>query len=292
MFKPMLASHAVFKTLTFPKFASPKLDGVRAIVRGGIVYSRSNKLIPNQAVQKKFSICEGFDGELIVGSPYAKDVYSKTVSTVMRQIASADDVRFYAFDYVHQPELPYTRRLEHLLTWAEKREWLTGVTVHEQLLIRTLDQLTLFENFCLRQGYEGLILRDPESVYKYGRSTTREQIMLKVKRFVDAEALVIGFRERMHNANEEFTNELGRTTRSSHQENQIGRGDLGAILVRTPAGVEFSIGTGFSDADRAKIWNNRDAYLGCLAKYKYFPIGGKDAPRHPVFLGWRSQLDL
>ena len=292
MFKPMLASPADFKTLTFPKLASPKLDGVRAIVRGGVVYSRSNKLIPNQAVQRKFSLCEGFDGELIVGSPYAEDVYRRTVSTVMRQCESADDVRFYVFDSVVFPEHNYTRRRAHLITFMENRSSLTGVTLLEQQAIANLDQLYLYEDMCLNKGYEGLILRSANTSYKFGRSTTREQKMLKVKRFVDAEAVVVGFQERMHNANEAMTNELGRTARSSHQENQIGRGDLGALLCVTPEGVEFSIGTGFSDADREHIWDNRGAYQGCLAKYKYFPIGGKDAPRHPVFLGWRALIDL
>lgn len=86
-------------------------------------------------------------------------------------------------------------------------------------------------------------------------------------------------------------NELGRTKRSSHKENKSGRGDLGALVCRTADGVEFNIGTGFTDADRASIWERRDQFLGLLAKYKFFPVGQKEAPRHPVFLGWRDKLD-
>ena len=92
------------------------------------------------------------------------------------------------------------------------------------------------------------------------------------------------------NGNEATINELGRTKRSSHAAGKTGRGDLGAILVRFGE-IEFSIGTGFNDAERDTVWNNQSDYLGRLAKFKYFPIGVKEAPRHPVFLGWRDASD-
>lgn len=113
---------------------------------------------------------------------------------------------------------------------------------------------------------------------------------MKLKRFVDAEAVIVGFEERRHNGNIATTNELGRTQRSSHAGNKIGRGDLGALIV-TDGGVQFNIGTGFSDEERADIWNYKVAYLGSLVKYKHFPIGVKDLPRHPTFLGFRDRSD-
>ena len=97
---------------------------------------------------------------------------------------------------------------------------------------------------------------------------------------------------RTNNGNIAIKNELGRTARSSHKENKSGRGDLGALLLRHSSGIEFSCGTGFTDGERGEIWANRDRYLGQLAKYKHFPVGAKDLPRHPVFLGWRDRRDL
>lgn len=82
MFRPMLACDADLEKLRFPLLASAKLDGVRAIVRGGVVFSRSNKPIPNQFVQDKFKHLEHYDGELIYGDPTAKDCYRRTVSAV------------------------------------------------------------------------------------------------------------------------------------------------------------------------------------------------------------------
>jgi DNA ligase-1 len=283
----MLAVDADIKKLKFPLLASAKLDGVRAVVRDGVVYSRSNKPIPNKYVQEQFSMLDAIDGELIVGDPYSSTVYRDTVSHVMSHDKKDFDLTFHVFDHIRFPEKRYTDR-HNLLQFDNIRH--ANVIVHEQRTIMNPIALLAFEEEMLNAGYEGLILRDPHAPYKHGRSTVKEGYLLKMKRFVDAEATVIGFEERMHNGNEATTNELGRTKRSSHAAGKTGRGDLGALLVRFGE-VEFSIGTGFTDDERNAVWNNRDKFLGALAKFKYFPVGVKDAPRHPVFLGWRDRID-
>lgn len=280
-FKPMLAGEADLEKLRFPLLASAKLDGVRAIIRDNMVYSRSNKLIPNSYVQSQLMKLNHLDGELIVGDPTSKTAYRDTVSHVMSHDKTGYDLRFYAFDNVMSPNKPFMERFKTI----PKGHRL------DQHVVTDLSSLLALEETMLNAGFEGLILRDPNAPYKYGRSTTKEGYLLKLKRFVDAEAVVIGFEERMHNGNEKVTNELGRSARSSHQANKTGRGDLGAILVRFGK-VEFSIGTGFTDDERGQIWVNRDKYVGRLAKFKYFPVGVKDAPRHPVFLGWRDPVDV
>ena len=82
-FAPMLASDAELDKLRFPLLASAKLDGVRAVVKNGVVLSRSLKKIPNDYVQSLFKHLEHFDGELIVGEPTSKTCYRDTVSGVM-----------------------------------------------------------------------------------------------------------------------------------------------------------------------------------------------------------------
>lgn len=288
IFKPMLATDADLDKLKFPLLASAKLDGVRAIVRNGVVYSRSNKPIPNQFVQQKFSRFEHFDGELICGDPTSKSCYRDTVSIVMSFDKPADNAGFFVFDHVRDLGANYSVRHRWL---TENTDLPESVIFHDQVLCKTLDDVLGYEAECLEDGYEGLILRDPEAPYKNGRSTVKEGYLLKLKRFVDAEAVIIGFEERMHNGNEATTNELGRTKRSSHKAGKTGRGDLGALICRL-GDVEFNIGTGFTDDERAEIWNNRDRYLGRLAKFKYFPVGVKEAPRHPVWLGLRDRRDV
>lgn len=284
IFKCMLATDADLDKLRFPLLASAKLDGVRAVVRDGVVFSRSNKPIPNAHVQKLFGKYTHFDGELIVGDPTSKACYRDTISGVM-SVDGEPDVKLYVFDHVGEPSHLYNFRAERLTKSKH-------VVVHEQVMCLTLEDILKYEEQCLDAGYEGLILRDPNAPYKQGRSTVKEGYLLKLKRFVDDEATVIGLEERMHNGNVATVNELGRTARSSHKENKSGRGDLGALLLRHSSGIEFSCGTGFTDGERGEIWANRDRYLGQLAKYKHFPVGAKDLPRHPVFLGWRDRRDL
>ena len=288
LFRPMLAVDADLSKLRFPVLASAKLDGVRAVVRNGVVYSRSNKPIPNKFVQAAFSHLEHFDGELIVGDPRSKTVYRDTVSHVMSHYKVDYDLRFYVFDHIRYPAMPYVQRIKEAKGKALLNN--TAVAVHPQTLVSNLGALRELEERMLEEGYEGLILRDPQAPYKNGRSTVNEGYLLKLKRFVDDEAVVIGFEERQHNENEATTNELGRTARSSHASGKSGRGDLGALLVLFED-IEFAIGTGFTDAERSTIWNNQADYLGRLVKFKHFPIGMKAKPRHPVMLGWRDRID-
>ena len=110
MFKPLLASDADLATLRFPVLASPKLDGIRAIVIDGVVMSRSLKPIPNKYVQSLFRGCEHFDGELIVGEPISKTCYRDTVSHVMSHDKKDFDVGFHVFDHIALPDAPYVER--------------------------------------------------------------------------------------------------------------------------------------------------------------------------------------
>lgn len=289
-FKPILA--ATLKDISDIDFnhtwvASPKLDGIRAIVREGAVYSRTLKLIPNKKVQELFGSYEHYDGELIVGPPTAHDVYRQTTSGVMSQ-DKEPDVKLFAFDHIQRPSEPFHRRIAQL---ANPNNF-TDLVIVEQRAVLNEDDLLSYESELLTLGYEGVMLRRLDASYKFGRSTMREGSLIKVKRFEDAEAQIIGFVEQMHNGNVATRDELGRTKRSSHKANKTGKGTLGALIVRNTAGVEFEIGTGFDDALRHEIWDNRDKYLGKFVKYKFFPVGVKDKPRHPVFLGFRDPMDM
>lgn len=288
VFKPLLASPVELDTLTFPKLISPKLDGIRCIIKDGVALSRSLKPIPNAHVQALFGRpeLEGLDGELICGNPAAPDVYRVTNSAVMSKDGEPD-VRFYAFDR-YDLDAPFQERLNGVAGACA----LDRIEMVPHITAENMDELLQIEARYLELGFEGVMLRDPAGRYKNGRSTAKEGILMKLKRFTDAEYKVIGFEERMGNANEAKINALGYTERSSHKENKFGRGDLGALVCETPDGQVFNCGTGFDDATRAEIWANRDAYLGKFAKIKSFLIGVKDLPRFPVFIGWRAEEDM
>ena len=284
-FKPMLASPFDEALLKFPVLASPKLDGVRAIVRDGVVLSRALKPIPNKWVQQRFSHLEHFDGELIVGASNHPDVLRTTTSGVMR-VEGEPDVSFHVFDHVENHARLYTVRYDLL----EEDTEINVFVVPQHELMNTFE-LNAFEHEVLAEGYEGVMLRRPDAPYKFGRSTAREGYLLKVKRFHDAEFEIVGFEEEMFNANEATTSELGRTKRSSHKANKVPKGRLGALVLKY-GDTTFNCGTGFNDAERERIWAERESYLGKLAKIKYFAHGIKDVPKLPSFLGIRDVRDM
>lgn len=280
--KPMLAGKADLAKLQYPVLASPKLDGVRALVIGGVVYSRNMKPIPSRQVQEFFGkpAHNGLDGELIVGNPCSPDCFRKTTSAVMADAQTVTPLRFFVFDYLDNPTDTYLNRVSRIHLHRTKATYLPIVKIRNEV------ELLKYETNILTQGYEGVMLRSPDGPYKQGRSTTREGYLLKLKRFEDGEAVVIGFEEEMHNTNAKVDGK-----RTSHKAGKIGKGTLGAIVVRDIATRQvFNIGTGFTADEREKWWKEKASLLGRLAHYRYFPTGGKDAPRFPTFAGWRNDL--
>lgn len=298
MFRPMLAIDFEERRLRFPYYASPKLDGIRCLVLEGEALTRSLKRFPNRYVAEWFreraEQLAGFDGELIVGDPNAKDVYNQTASGLMRY-DGRPAFHFFVFDVVDPTRRrPFTDRAEEVRERLASMKNISNVTKLLDELVPDMKRMRFFEDRVLDMGFEGVMLRAPEGHYKQGRSTVNEGLLLKVKRFRDAEAVVVGVEEQMHNANVATRNELGRTKRSSAKAGLVGKGTLGALIVKGApgqpfAGVSFGIGTGLDDAQRQRLWDQRVSLAGSVVKYRFFDIGTKDAPRHPVFVGFRKE---
>ena len=285
LFQAMLAAPVNLDKLVFPVLASPKFDGIRCTVVGAQAMTRNLKLIPNEFVRYLLQrFANNRDGELIFGDPCAPDCFNVTTRAVMSRDGTPD-VKFYVFDKLGTPQVPFHQRLNEVHQ-GPRPDWMVPV---EHVVINTREQLDTYETEIVEKGWEGVMLRHPDGWYKYGRSTVREGGLLKMKRFKDADAKVVGFEELMHNDNVATVNALGRTERSSHQENMRGAGVLGALIVEYN-GAELRIGTGFDAAQRANIWLRRDMYKYATVVFKYQEVGTKDAPRFPVFKGFRSDL--
>ncbi len=328
--RPMLAASATeadLQKMKYPVLGSAKIDGVRALIINGVVTSRSGKAIPNLHVQETFGkpYLEGYDGELVVGSAVDYNCMQHTVSGVMSRTGTPS-VTFCAFDRWDMPDKVFSERGWSLLELQE------NVVVLQNTIIRNYDALRRYESCIISAGYEGIILRNPQSKYKFGRSTFKEGSLLKVKRFQDSEAIIIGFLPLYRNENEAKINDLGYIERSTCQDNKrfqdseaiiIGflplyrneneakindlgyierstcQGNkvednmLGSLLVRdVKTSIEFSIGSGFNNETRRNLWEDPSKLLGKMVKYKSFLGGVKEAPRFPIFLGFRDLLDL
>lgn len=314
MFKPMLAEAAEERALRFPLYASPKLDGVRGVVIDGAMRSRSLKRFPNAIADRLFSRPEldGLDGELIVGDPTAKDAFRKTSGALGRLVGDPKAV-FFVFDRTGAGtyEARYQAAAAQVASLPPEFRGLVVMLPH--VACASLQQLQAVEEIVLDQGYEGLILRSPDGPYKHGRSTAAEGWMLKLKRFVDAEAEFLGLVEQMHNGNVAMRNEVGRSQRSASLEGLVPAGTMGAVVLRDlETGVVFTA-TGGTMKERDAWWATRSGECvplrdlvadaptwqlmhksrkRCIVKYKHFPKGAKDKPRFPIIIGERMTIDM
>ena len=289
--RPLLSCEVPLDMVNFPIYVSTKFDGIRALVIDGVVYSRSLKPIRNKHVQQLFGKEEynGFDGELIVGDIYAKDVFQKTTSGVMSEDGEPD-ITYYVFDIFTNNTETYKERLYNLNDKLVLDQF-PNVVATQQLYIQTKEELTELLSKEKVKGGEGLIGRNPYGIYKYGRSTPKEQLSMKFKFFEQGEFEVVGFTERMHNTNEQKRDELGYAERSSAKDGLVPMDTLGSLILKYGS-TTFSCGTGFDDKLRKEIWDNMGLYLGKLASIRYMSVGSKDLPRVPSFIGFRDLEDL
>lgn len=291
--RPMLAAQCEPKRLKYPLIVQPKLDGIRVLIKDGIAYSRTLKPIRNQYIQERIrehkEVLEGVDGEIMVGDPTNPSVYRYTSSGVMSE-AGEPNFMLHVFDLWNCPEHPYIKRSDALI--ARDLPFDVVVPVVNAYATNEAELMGHHQSF-VERGYEGTILRDPNGKYKYNRSTAKEGYLIKFKDFQDAEAMIIGFEPKYHNANPAVLDLRGFTTHSSHKENKVALDTLGALeVVQLGTEITFKIGTGFDDSLRKEIWDKRDSLLSEVVKFKYFSGGAYDKPRFPVFLGFRDKEDM
>jgi DNA ligase 1 len=319
LMRPMLAATCgEFDKLRYPVLATPKLDGIRCLTIDPIItsnaklqcqpVSRRLKPIPNDWIFTRLATesFPGLDGELVTGKTvngkWITDPFNEISSKVMSH-DSWPEFRYIVFDYGHNfvirppyPQVQYYKRMIIL----EELGVPDFVTKLMPVMIKDKDALLAYEAACLLEGYEGICIRTPESPYKLGRSTLKEQWLVKCKRFLDGEAEIIGMEELMHNDNPESKNDLGYTERSSHQANMRPSGMMGKLNLRAlndvgpiKKGTLFNLGTGFSEQQRQDFWDNRFIHNGfSIVKYRFQSHGVKDKPRVASYLGIRNPNDL
>lgn len=292
LFRPMKAvvcEDSFLSSLQYPLWVSPKIDGIRCVVTDSGAVTNTLKPIPNRYIRDILSSPNliGFDGELCLKG--TGHLFSEISSAIMTKEGNPDFV-FKVFDDFSHPDIPFVSRHQNLLTRPLKNPHIQYLP---QIKVDTQEDLIEFENKSLQEGYEGIMIRAPEGKYKYGRSTLKEQWLLKRKPFVDEEALLIGLEEGTYNINETETDLRGLVKRSSKKEGKIPSNTLGRMVLRSTRWGDFKVGTGtLSESQALDIWENPHKYLGKIVTFKYQHYGSQDKPRIPVFKGFRDPDDF
>lgn len=281
--------------LTYPIFASPKIDGIRWMKPADQpMMSRAWKPLPKQDMQKYVTGDFAFlDGEVIVGDePWAEGLFNKTQSAIM----TASDTQLFSL-WVFDCWLDHLASFKTRTEMAEKvvetlrSKGYDRVFYLRHILLNNPQEVLDYEQEALEAGYEGIMLRSPSAAYKFGRSTLKQQGLIKVKRFQDDEAKVVGFEALERNQNPQTRNAFGLATRSSHRSGKVADNLLGRLIVHHERFGEFALGSGFDLETRADIWNNQKKYLGRKVSFKYQAHGTLEKPRTPIFKGFRPEVD-
>lgn len=305
----------------FPLWGFRKIDGVRGVHVTGKFTGRSLEDLANTALVEKFSGPEyaGFDGELTIDgylknndlpaeltAPDKPGDKPKTLCSLTTGITSRGKLRkgetsfptnlvWNLFDNLHPTviDLTYAERYEALCN-AVELFGLENVRVLPYVLIENAEQAQAFIDECLNEGYEGAIFRDPKAKHKHGRATAKANDFWRFKPASVKDCIITGFEEAMQNNNEATTNALGRTERSSHQENKVGKGMIGTFLARdVKTGEPIRLGPGSSThAQRVEWFNNPSEIVGWAAEYISLDTGVKDAPRQARFFRRREKTDM
>lgn len=316
-FKPMLACDWYEEKVKFPCIVQPKLDGVHSLNRHGKCVGRSLKPHENRYTTERFSKPEyhGFCGEKIdddLGVTHPD--LCRITSGNLRRIEGEPNIRWVLFDYVTEEtkNLGYAERIVHLRkvlsniqsTYVSNRP---KMEIIQSNFVNSIEELLKLEEDYLEQGYEGIIIRNPNAPYKYGRCGKTFMGCWRIKRFIEEEILVDKINEGQHNANEATKNELGRTERSTHQENMQPNGLLGNIegitlkdildpqsgKVLIPKGERVTVSPGEMDHKMRKFYfDNPNEIVGHVIKFKMFPKGVKDKPRFPTYVSHRNSNDI
>ncbi len=231
-------------------WVSEKYDGVRGFWDGRQLLTRGGEQVAAPAWFTAGWPAVAMDGELWAGH----GAFAKAVSTARQQTPADGAWRgmvFMVFDLPAQggtfdERIPALNRLVAQLN----RPWVRPVT---QTKLANHAELMALMRKTVNAGGEGLVLHRGASLYRGLRSDD----LVKLKPFEDAEARVIG-----HVAG-----------RGRYE------GAMGALLVETPSGLRFKLGTGFTAAQR-----RHPPPVGTWVTYRFRDINPSGVPRFASFL--------
>lgn len=321
-FKPILAPNDQpdLNDIKYPILASYKLDGIRCIFKDGQMLSRSLKPIVNKQLREKFECIRLWTektGNILDGEIYCKEIpFSLISSCVMTQDytdkkaikkwtekceeydvhisreEALTHLKFYCFDFLFGGRTTYSFD-ERIKAVGEISEEVDNIIPVKHVLLNNKEEVQEYFEEALKDGFEGLILRDPHGHYKFGRGTLKEGLIYKVKPFVTFDAKIIAVLQgtRVDANAEKKINELGRSVTSKKKDDRILVDMVKDFTVRyknTTVDVSCSKMT---HKQRKQAWVDREELIGKTIEYKGMLIGSKDKPRHPNFIRFREDKD-
>ena len=256
------------KKLHGKKSLEIKLDGVRAVTvlypSGKIdIFSRNGKELNNfehikDEIKKKINFLSIKEALVLDG-----EIVSRNFQSLMKQIHRKSstqnlDAKLFLFDYLPLEDFKngiykksYSFRIRKLkavfdefLRDSQIIKMINSVDVN----MDTESGMEMFKSFnknAIMDGYEGIMIKDPESFYECKRSTT----WLKSKPFIEISLEVKDYEEG-----------TGRN-----------KGKLGAIIAEgkdNEKNFKTNVGSGFTDIQRKEFWDEKEKLIGQIIEIR------------------------
>lgn len=254
------------KGFKFPCYVQRKYDGTRCVgMPGKGLFSRNRKRYPHMShiVGEINRLPEGviLDGEL-----YSDTLtFQEIVGLVKREtLKKGDDekqlqIKLHVYDIVNN-SIPYEARMANLQL-IFKRYTFKHLILVDTTVCETEDRMKELHAQFVSEGFEGIMLRSSNGLYKNSRSAD----LLKYKEFFDNEYEVVGFKE--------------------------GEGlESGCVLwiCKTPDGNVFNCRPRGTREDRVALFGRGDEFIGKQLTVRYQELTDEGIPRFPVGITFRD----
>lgn len=298
-FKPMLAPNEKvdLSTLKYPLLASTKLDGIRCIFYKGQILSRSLKQIQNKQLREKFEVIRAYTEKnnlILDGEIYSPQLNFQAITHFVMTQDLGDEqlpehLKFYCFDCIQNDNFEQRFQIRQVYTESLEKYFPELVISVPHIFVSSPEAVTKFFEDVLKLGYEGLILRDPNGKYKFGRGTIKEGLIYKVKPFLDFDGQIIDVIQatEVNEDAEKKINELGRSVTSKKKGERHTIEKASAFMVKYE-GKDLKVVLSMTDEEKEEVWKNKESYIGRWITYKGMLVGAKDVVRHPVMIRFRE----
>lgn len=252
--KVMLAKPLEWHRVKYPCVSTVKLDGVRAIYRDSVFYTRNGKILHGlEALARRLSGAPVLDGELV-----CPGLDFQTSSGSLRSFAETPNAQFHIIDL---PEHPSRSFIERMI--AARNLVTENVFVIPWRTVNSPEQIEKLYRSALEFGYEGVVVKPME--YEYVDKRSFDWMKLKAVNTVDARIV-------------DVFEGTGKYSSSA-----------GGVIIQMPdSEVLVRVGSGFSDQQRDEIYAEPDKYIGRMIEVKYHEVTPDGSLRHPRFYRWRD----
>jgi len=300
-----------YEVVTKPMMASYKLDGMRCFFKKGEMLSRQWKPILNKQLNERFQPLKDItknknyilDGELYSHEIDFGEIMHYCRTEDLKDEPLPDNINFYMFDMLI--DMKNNRRAEDrnkdLISFFHDlvdksivfdNYDFSHVYILTQLMVSTPEDAKKMFEEAVNEGFEGLILKDPDSQYKYGRITIASGDGYKFKPYQTWDARIIDVEQATEadpKAEKTITEKgYSRTSRKKGDRIPIEKASAFRVMYEDK---ELKVSIAATDEEKEKIWKEKDSYIGKYIEYKGMLVGAKDLPRHPVFVRMRPDKD-